>query len=155
MDEDLIAFGIVMVLFLSVPVMITCSITGCVAYGRTKAWDRARNQGAITLESTRLVENSDDDESDFVDTDDEDDYNKRKAEEEAEKSLTFKQKFWKEFKKCWNGKVGSELVKTKEREDRKKLAIAIAKVLDRRERRRARKAAAKGQADELPPYVKN
>jgi hypothetical protein len=154
MDEDLIAFGIVMVLFLSVPAMIVCSITGCVAYGRTKAWDRARNQGAITLESTSLVENHDDDESDFVDTDDEDDYNKRKAEEEAEKTLTFKQKFWKEFKKCWNGKVSSELVKTKEREDRKKLAIAIAKVLDRRERRRARKAA-QGQAEELPPYIKN
>jgi hypothetical protein len=130
MDEDLIAFGIVMMLFLAVPVMITCSITGCVAYGRTKAWDRARNQGAITLESTRLVENPDDDESDFVDTDDEDDFNKRKAEEEAEKTLTFNQKFRKEFKKCWSGKVSSELVKTKEREDRKKLAIAIAKVLE-------------------------
>jgi hypothetical protein len=151
MDEDLIAFGIVMVLFLAVPFMIVASITGCVAYGRTKAWDRARNQGFIALESTSLVDNHDD-ESDFVDTDDEDDYNKRKAEEEVEKTLTFKQKYWKEYKKCWNGKVNSDLVKTKEREERKKLAIAIAKVLDRRERRRARKAAAQGQADELPPY---
>jgi hypothetical protein len=151
MDEDLIAFGIVMVLFLAVPFMIVASITGCVAYGRTKAWDRARNQGSIALESTSLVDNHDG-ESDFVDTDDEDDYNKRKAEEEVEKTLTFKQKYWKEYKKCWNGKVNSDLVKTKEREERKKLAIAIAKVLDRRERRRARKAAAQGQADELPPY---
>jgi hypothetical protein len=73
MDEDLIAFGIVMVLFLSFPFFIVMSITGCIAYSRTKAWDKSRNQGSISLESTRLVENPDDDESDFVDTDDEDD----------------------------------------------------------------------------------
>ncbi|OAL06893.1 hypothetical protein IQ06DRAFT_288730 [Phaeosphaeriaceae sp. SRC1lsM3a] len=154
MDEDLIAFGIVMVLFLSFPFFIVMSITGCVAYSRTKAWDKSRNQGAITLESTRLVDGRDDDESDFVDTDDEDDYNKRKAEEEADKTLTFNQKFRKEFKKCWNGKGREDMVKTKEREERRKLAKAVARALDRRERRRARQAA-QGQAEELPPYNKN
>ena len=154
MDEDLVAFGIVMVLFLSFPFFIVMSITGCVAYSRTKAWDRTRNQGAITLESTRLVEGRDDDESDFVDTDDEDDYHTRKAEDEADKSLTFNQKFRKEFSKCWNGKGREDIVKNKEREERRKLAKAVARALDRRERKRAR-LAAQGQADELPPYNKN
>jgi len=154
MDEDLIAFGIVMVAFLSMPLILVFSITGCIAYSRTKAWDKTRNQGAISLESSRLVENAEDDESDFVDTDDEDDFNKRKAEEEADKSLTFNQKFRKEFKKCWNGKGREEVVKNQQREERRKLAKAVARALDRRERRRARQAA-QGQADELPPYVKN
>ena len=154
MDEDLIAFGIVMVAFLSMPLILVFSITGCIAYSRTKAWDKTRNQGAISLESSRLVENAEDEESDFVDTDDEDDFNKRKAEEEADKSLTFNQKFRKEFKKCWNGKGREEVVKNQQREERRKLAKAVARALDRRERRRARQAA-QGQADELPPYVKN
>ncbi|KAF2832278.1 hypothetical protein CC86DRAFT_366122 [Ophiobolus disseminans] len=154
MDEDLIAFGIVMVGFLSMPMILVFSITGCIAYGRTKAWDKMRNQGAINLESSRLVENADDEESDFVDTDDEDDFNKRKAEEESDKSLTFNQKFRKEWKNCWNGKGREEIVKTREREERRKLAKAVARALDRRERRRAR-LAAQGQADELPPYIKN
>jgi hypothetical protein len=153
MDEDLIAFGCVMLLFLSFPFFIVMSITSCVAYSRTKAWDKARNKGTITLESTALVENHNDDESDFVDTDDEDDYNKRKAEEEADKSLTFGQKYRKEFRKCWNGKGREDIVKQKEREERRKLAKAVARALDRRERKRARQAAQ--QADELPAYVKN
>ena len=154
MDEDLIAFGIVMVLFLSFPLLIVFSITGCIAYSRTKAWDKARNQGSISLEASRLVENADDDESDFVDTDDEEEHNKRQAEEEADKSLTFNQKFRKEFRKCWNGKGREEIVKNKEREERRKLAKAVARELDRRERRKARQAA-KGQAEDLPPYIKN
>ncbi|KAH8726200.1 hypothetical protein GQ44DRAFT_726191 [Phaeosphaeriaceae sp. PMI808] len=154
MDEDLIAFGCIMVLFLAFPLIITMSITGCVAYSRTKAWDRTRNQGSISLESTRLVEGAaEEDESDFVDTDDEEDHNKRKAEEEADKTLTFNQKFNKEFKKCWNGKGREDMIKDKEREERRKLAKAVARALDRRERKRARQAGA--QADELPPYVKN
>jgi hypothetical protein len=153
MDEDLIAFGIVMVGFLSMPLILVLSITGCIAYGRTKAWDKTRNQGAISLESSRLVENEDD-EDDFVDTDDENDHHKRKADEEADKSLTFNQKFRKEFKSCWNGKGREEIMKAKEREERRKLAKAVAREMDRRERRRARQAA-RGQTDDLPPYVKN
>lgn len=151
MDEDLIVFGAVMVLFLAFPFFIVVSITGCIAYSRTKAWDKSRNQGSLSLESSRLVE---DDESDFIDTDDEEEHNKRKAEEEADKLLTFRQKFNKEFKKCWNGKGRDEIVKSKEREERRKLAKAVARELDRRERRRARQAA-KGQAEDLPPYIKN
>jgi len=149
MDEDfqdLLALGVFMVALLSMPFVLLMSIMTCVAYSRTKAWDKARNQGAIALESERLV---DDDESDFLDTDDEDDHKKRKADEEADKTLTFKQKFWKEFKHAWTGKSREDIVKTKEREERRKLAKAVAREMDRRERRRAR------QAEDLPPSYKN
>ncbi|KAL5117173.1 hypothetical protein ACEQ8H_004861 [Pleosporales sp. CAS-2024a] len=151
MDEDLIAFAIVMVVFLSMPFGLLMSIMSCVAYSRTKAWDKKRNQGAIALESERLVE---DDESDYLDTDDEEDRKKRKAEEEADKTLTFKQKFWKEFKSAWNGKGRQEIMKNKEKEERRKLAKAVAREMDRRERRRARQAA-QGQPEHLPPYKEN
>lgn len=154
MDEDLIAFAVVMVLFLSFPLLIVFSITSCIAYSRTKAWDKTRNQGVISLESTRLVDNPKDEESDFVDTDDEEEHNQRKAEEEADKTLTFRQKYRNEFKKCWNGKGREEIVKNKEREERRKLAKAVAREMDRRERRKARQAA-KGQTEDLPPYIKN
>jgi Skp family chaperone for outer membrane proteins len=154
MDEDLIAFGIVMVLFLSFPFMIVMGITGCIAYSRTKAWDKARNQGAISLESTRLVENAADDESDFYDTDDEENHTKRKAEEEADSTLTFNQKLRKEFKKCWNGKGREDIIKNKEREERKKLARSVVRALERRARKQERQAA-QGQTEELPPSYKN
>ena len=154
MDEDLIAFGIVMVLFLSFPFLIVLSITGCVAYGRTKAWDKSRNHRAVSLESenNRLVES--DEESDFYDTDDETEHNERKAEEEADKLLTFKQKFRKEFKKVWTGKGNKDVMKQKEREERKKLAKAVAREMSRIERRRARQATKGAESEDLPPYKK-
>ncbi|KAF1838663.1 hypothetical protein BDW02DRAFT_564771 [Decorospora gaudefroyi] len=152
MDEDLIAFGIVMLLFLSFPFLMVLSITGCIAYSRTKAWDKARNQRAVSLEAetNRLVEA--DDESDFYDTDDEEEHNKRVAEEEIDKSLTFNQKFRKEFKKVWSGKGKTEILKQKEREERRKLAKAVAREMNRIERRKAR--AAKVQSEDLPAYTK-
>jgi hypothetical protein len=154
MDEDLVAFGIVMVLFLSFPFLIVLSITGCVAYGRTKAWDKSRNHRAVSLESenNRLVES--DEESDFYDTDDETEHNERKAEEEADKFLTFKQKFRKEFKKVWTGKGNKDVMKQKEREERKKLAKAVAREMSRIERRRARQATKGAGSEDLPPYKK-
>ncbi|KAI4918172.1 hypothetical protein J4E90_002553 [Alternaria incomplexa] len=156
MDEDLIAFGIVMLLFLSFPFLTVLSITGCVAYSRTKTWDKARNQRAVSLESSngetnRLVSDEADEESDFYDTDDEEEHTKAKAEEEADKYLTFNQKFRKEFKKVWSGK--GDILKQKEREERRKLAKAVAREMDRRERRKAR-AAAKAQSEDLPAYTK-
>ncbi|KAI8935631.1 hypothetical protein NX059_007159 [Plenodomus lindquistii] len=155
MDEDLIAFACVMVLFLAFPFITVLSITGCVAYGRTKAWDKARNQRAVSLESPEtnpLVEN--DDESDFYDTDDETEHNERKAEEEADKFLTFNQKFRKEFRKVWSGKGKVDVMKQKEREDRRKLAKAVAREMNRIERRRARAAARATESEDLPPYKK-
>jgi hypothetical protein len=159
MDEDLIAFGIVMLLFLSFPFLTVLSITGCVAYSRTKVWDKARNQRAVSLEASetnRLVaNNNDDDESDFYDTEDEEEHNQRQAEEEADKHITFGQKYRKEFKKVWTGKGKNDILKQKEREERRKLAKAVARELDRRERRMARKAANKAQSvDDLPAYTK-
>ncbi|CAN9393883.1 unnamed protein product [Alternaria alternata] len=149
MDEDLVAFGIVMMLFLSFPFLTVLSITGCVAYSRTKTWDKARNQRAVGLESSngetnRLVSDEADEESDFYDTDDEEEHKKNKAEEEADKYLTFNQKFRK-------GK--GDIIKQKEREERRKLAKAVAREMDRRERRKAR-AAAKAQSEDLPAYTK-
>ncbi|KAF2031740.1 hypothetical protein EK21DRAFT_110636 [Setomelanomma holmii] len=154
MDEDLIAFGIVMVLFLSAPFLIVMGITGCIAYSRTKTWDKARNQGAISLESTCLVDNAANDDSDFYDTDDEEEHNKRMVEEEADKDLTFNQKFRKEFKNCWNGKGREHMIKTKEREERKKLARAVVRAMERRAAKQARQTA-QGEAEELPPSYKN
>jgi hypothetical protein len=155
MDEDLIAFAIVMLLFLSFPFITVLSITGCVAYSRTKAWDKTRNQRAVGLESenNRLV--TPDDESDFYDTDDEEEHNKRKAEEDADQFLTFHQKFRKEFKKVWAGKGKTDVLKQKEREERRKLAKAVAREMNRIERRKARaQAQASAQSDDLPAYTK-
>ncbi|KAH7559944.1 hypothetical protein J3E72DRAFT_354670 [Bipolaris maydis] len=159
MDEDLIAFGIVMLLFLSFPFLTVLSITGCIAYSRTKVWDKARNQRAVSLESSetnRLVDDGDNtDDSDFYDTEDEEEHKQRQAEDEADKHITFGQKFRKEFRKVWTGKGKNDLLKQKEREERRKLAKAVARELDRRERRMARRAAAKVQSSEdLPAYTK-
>jgi hypothetical protein len=152
MDEDLIAFAIVMLLFLSVPFFTVLSVTGCVAYGRTKAWDKTRNQRTVRLESEGdpLVQN--DDESDFYDTEDEEEHTKLKAEEEADRFLTFHQKFRKEFRKVWTGKGKTDVLKQKEREERKKLAKAVAREMSRIERRKAR--AAQAQSEDLPAYTK-
>lgn len=144
MDEDFIAFAIVMLLFLAFPFFSVLGITSCIALSRTRAWDKARNQRAVSLENSetnRLVAENDDEESDFYDTEDEDEYNKRQAEDEADKHITFGQKFRKEFRKVWAGKCKDEILKQKEREERRKLAKAVARELDRRERRKARKAA--------------
>ncbi|KNG49153.1 hypothetical protein DDE82_009067 [Stemphylium lycopersici] len=163
MDEDLIALGIVMLLFISFPFLTVLSITSCVAYSRTKTWDRARNQRAISLEgaseTNRLVtdepnnEDSDSD-SDLYDTDDEEEHKARKADKEADKHLTFGQKFRKEFRKVWSGKGKIEVLKQKEREERRKLAKAVAKELERRERRKERAERKKSAAEDLPAYTK-
>jgi hypothetical protein len=144
MDEDLVAFGCVMLLFLCFPFL---------TYSRTKTWDKARNQRAVNLESeTNPLVESNDDESDFYDTDDEEEHNTRCAEEEADKNLTFNQKFRKEFKKVWSGKGKTDIVKQREREERRKLA-KVAREMQRIERRKAR-AAAKAQSEDLPAYTK-
>jgi hypothetical protein len=155
MDEDLIAFGIVMMLFLSFPFLTVLSITSCVAYSRTKTWDRARNQRAVSLEADEAnpLVSSDSEDEDFYDTDDEEEHNTRRAEEDADKNLTFGQKFRKEFRKVWSGKGKPDLLKQREREERRKLAKAVARELQRVERRKAR-AAAKAMSEDLPAYTK-
>jgi hypothetical protein len=163
MDEDLLELLIVMtgfiVIFVGLPLAIVLTITASIAYSRTKKWDRERNQRTTKLESEPLVgrtSTSSEDEDEFYDTEDEEEHNKRKAEEDADSLLTFRQKFRKEFGKCWKGRNMEEMRKEKEREERRKLAKAVAKELDRRDRRRERAAMRKMQdaaeLESLPPY---
>ncbi|KAF2655395.1 hypothetical protein K491DRAFT_692987 [Lophiostoma macrostomum CBS 122681] len=164
MDEDLLELLAVMagfiVIFIGLPLAIVLTITGCIAYSRTKKWDRERNQRTIKLESEPLVgraSTSSEDEDEFYDTEDEEEHTKRKAEEDADNLLTFRQKFRKEFGKCWKGKNMEEMRKEKEREERRQLAKAVAKELDRRDRRRERAALKKmgedaAELESLPPY---
>jgi hypothetical protein len=150
MDEDIIAMCVVMTLLLTFPLSVVLFTTGCIAYARTKKWDKERTLRAANLESeTNTL--LDTDEDDFLDTDDETEHNERKAEEAQDRLLTFNQMWRKEFRKVWNGKGAKQLVKEREREERRKLAKAVARELDRRERRRAKKAG----SDTLPPYRKN
>lgn len=141
MDEDLLAFGAVLTILIAFPFSIVALTLAIVSYSRTKAWDRARNQRSTSLEaSSSLLPNSnDDDDSEFYDTDDENEANERKAEEARDNMLTFGQKWRKEFGKCWKGKGVVQIQKEREREERRKLAKAVKKELERRERRRLRK----------------
>lgn len=161
MDEDLVVAICGMMLFLSFPVIVGLSVTGCVAYSRTKAWDKARNQRTVSLEGRPLVESNNnsnndngDSDSEFDDTDDEAERTQRKAQDAADAFLTFGQKFRKEWRGVWSGKGHAELAKKNARDERRKLAKAVAKELDRRERRRARVAKTAEEADDLPPYKK-
>jgi len=153
MDEDLVAFCIFFVLLVGFPLAVVLTTFSCIAYARTKKWDKERSQRVNALESeANTLLDSDDD---FLDTDDENEYNERKAEEEQDRLLTFGQMWRKEFRKVWNGKGVQQLAKEREREERRKLAKAVATELDRRERRRARRAAKEAEEREtLPPYYK-
>lgn len=151
MDEDLIALCVMVALLLVFPFSVVAFTLGLVAYSRTKAWDKARSQKAANLESSTLL--SGDDDSEFDDTDDEAERSERKAEEQRDAFLTFGQKWRKEFVKCWKGKGAAQLQKDREREERRKLAKAVAKELQRMERRKLRKAEREAMADHgLPPY---
>lgn len=130
------------------------------AYKRTKKWDKARRQSATDTElELELEENTllspQSDEADSFDTDDETELNERKADQEMDKSLTFRQKRLKEFEDQWKGKVAEKAVMDKEREERRKLAKAVARELDRIEGRRMTEFESEAQdAEALPPYCK-
>lgn len=159
MDEELIGLALVLVLAVGAPLLIVLSIVGCVAYTRTQAWDKTRNQRSLGLEieTNRLVPSASDADcdSDLYDTDEEEERSKAKAEEEADRFITFNQKFRKEFRRVWSGKGGGEIAKKKERDDRRKLAKAVVREMARVERRKARKAE-KGanEKDASPAYRK-
>jgi hypothetical protein len=146
MDEDLIALCAMVGVLIVFPLSVVTLVLGSVSYSRTKAWDRARNQRTSAQES---LLNNDAEDSEFYDTDDEADANERKAEEARDAMMTFGQKWRKEFGKAWKGKGMVQIQKEREREERKKLAKAVAKELDRRERRAVRKADKK---EGLPRY---
>jgi hypothetical protein len=152
MDEDLLALIVVMGVFVTFPLGVVLFTTGCIAYSRTKKWDKERNLKAVNAESSDPLIDGEDD---FLDTDDEEEYAAKKAEEENDKTLTFKQKFRKEFRAVWSGKGREQIIKEREREERKKLAKAVAKELERLERRRARKAERQAGFEAAPPSYKN
>ncbi|KAF9732192.1 hypothetical protein PMIN06_009902 [Paraphaeosphaeria minitans] len=147
MDEDLIALCVMVGVLIVFPLSVVALVLGSVAYARTKAWDRARNHLSNAQES--LLPTAEDDDSEFYDTDDEAEANERKDEEARDAMMTFGQKWRKEFGKAWKGKGMMQIQKEREREERRKLAKAVAKELDRRERRAARKADTK---EGLPRY---
>lgn len=145
MDENIIVICVVMGLLPTSPPSVFVLITSYIAYARTKKWDKERTLKAANIKSeTNTL--FDTDEDDFLDTDDEAEYNERMAEEEKDKFLTFNQMWRKEFRKVWNGKGTKQLVKERGREERWKPAKAVAREPDRRERRRARKA---GEGDKI------
>ena len=162
--EDFLAICFLGSLLL-LPLVAGLLATAMVSYSRTKKWDKKRTRKASHLEESTLLRQDDDgdDESDFLDSDDEAEHDDRKAEEAADRLLTFNQMWRKEFGKVWSGKGAKALAKEREREERRKLAKAVARELDRRERRKARKeraaalaaaaaAAAAVDAEGLPPY---
>ncbi|KAF2638414.1 hypothetical protein P280DRAFT_83963 [Massarina eburnea CBS 473.64] len=159
--EDIFAVFILGAMLL-LPAATGIAVTVCVAYSRTKKWDKERTLAAANLESSSsLLPNSssgEDDESDFLDTDDETEFHERKTEEAADRYKTFGQMWRKNFKRVWSGKGAKNLAKEREREERRKLAKAVARELERRERRRMRKelrASKEVEAEgELPPYKK-
>lgn len=153
MDDTAILAICIIPLYILIPCLAIFLVRAVPPYTRTKKWDKARKQNATELEANTLL--SPDDESDFLDTDDETEHNERKAEEEKDKYLTFRQKWLKELKKEWKGEAAKQVDKDKEREERRKLAKAVARELDRRERRRATKSESEAQdAEALPPYRK-
>ena len=158
MDDDTFEMVMVMIFMgsiLALPFFIILAVSLSMTYSKTLAWDKARKEKQARLdrvEEQPLVE--EDGDLDFVDTEDEEDYQKRKVEEENDESLTFKQKFWKEWKKPSN-QLAKDEQKKKEREERKKLAKAVARQLDRMQRKRdgSGQAGPSNEADtDLPTY---
>lgn len=162
-EEDVYAICFLLTL-LAFPFVVVLGTTGLVAYSRTKKWaaeKRAKLDPESSSSSSLLPtkDSSDDEESDYLDTEDEAEQTAAKVEAKADLHKTFAQMWRKEFKKVWSGKGVKRIAKEKEREERRKLAKAVARELDRRERRRARRAqremlSGDSEADTLPKYEK-
>jgi signal transduction histidine kinase len=173
MDEETV-FGLLVFLFFLTILTLPLSITACIAASTTRRWskEKARRFRQGTLEAEPFVEDSDSElaDEDILDSEDEEYYTakreqKQKEREERQKDwqLTAKQKFFKEYKKCWTGPAGGrdQLAKEKEmkdQEERRKIAREAVREYLRLERKRARKGqmAKKEGADamELPSYKK-
>jgi signal transduction histidine kinase len=176
MDED-VAFGIFFVIFLLVVLTLPLSITACVAASATRKWSKEKThrvQSGIALEESDFLvsdADSDNDPDDCLDSEDEEYYSarreqKRREQEEkiTDQQLSTREKFFKEWKKCWRGPPGTKEQLTRERElketeERRKIAREAVREYLRMERRKERKArqeqVAKKQRDEatgLPTY---
>lgn len=157
-----IVIGIAVALPICAALFIVIIIPPMVAYARTKKWDRERTLEAVNVdaETHPLVNEPDpDDETIFLDSEDEAEQNTRKAEKaaekEAERYLTFGQKFRKEWAKAYEGRSPSKDKEERKKKEMRKLVKALTRELDRRERRRAGKAGAEVRSgEELPVYKK-
>jgi biopolymer transport protein ExbB/TolQ len=161
MDADILFMSLFFAGLITFILSIPASITACIAWSNTKKWNREKNQTSDTEEAARLVDEPDD-EQDFIDEEDEafhraKDEQKRveREEREADLQITTTQKFFKEWKKIWNG-VGAERVQRereiKEGDERRKIAREAVREYLRIERRRARKAQSTKDGIELPTY---
>jgi len=156
MDEDIVLSILFLALCILFPFVVVFTVTACIASSRTRAWQKKRTQDqeVAHLESEPLAP-TEEEEDDFLDTEDEADYRAQKVEEQADMLLTPRQKFRKEFKKAWSGN-GKDAQKQKEREERRKLAKAVAREVERRERRRARQqgqaSSSEHEGEGLPSY---
>lgn len=150
MDEDVI-FGICFLLAIfSLPVLFVGGILVLSAAAETRSWQKkkaARLQNSDVSDSLIPKESADhDSDSDLELLDSEDEAEKKdreeaKREEEADWQLTTKEKFWKELGNTWGGrskKIAERNQQKKEREDRRKLAKDMVKVMRRYERRQAK-----------------
>ena len=185
MDEDidgLLIFLLVMGIFISIPFIIILSIFSCMACSRTRKWNKEKarraldgNTADLEAEEAALVDNDNDDEADSLDENSASESDsepsttaeakaKAKAQREEDNKpdwhLTTGQKFRKELKKAFKGIDNKDAAKKKEKDERRKLAKAVAIEMTRVERRRARKAnnlqaeAGEGSSaeDGLPSY---
>lgn len=161
MDEDYVALILFISLFLTFPFVLITGILSCIACSRTRAWKKEQRKRRFqnlsqSPDNESLVESEEEEEDDFLDTEDEEDQKKAKAEELADRNLTTRQKFRKEFGRAWKGNV-QDLQKQKEREERRKLAKAVAREIERQERRARRQerragAGSSADGDLLPRY---
>ncbi|KAJ9608736.1 hypothetical protein H2200_006507 [Cladophialophora chaetospira] len=170
MDED-VAFGIFFVVFLLFVFTLPLSITGCIAASATRKWSKEKarryHSGIVLEEADHLVEDSDVEEDEPLDSEDEEYYNakreqKRREREETllDQQLTTRGKFFKEWKKCWSGPAGGreQLAKEKElkdTEERRKIAREAVREYLRLERKKARRSQSKKHEEsgmELPSY---
>ncbi|KAK5941283.1 hypothetical protein PMZ80_006561 [Knufia obscura] len=153
MDEDIILPILFLCFFILFPFGVVFSVTACIAASRTRVWKKKQaSQANIEAEPLAPTEEEEDD---FLDTEDEADYHKQKVEERADMLLTPRQKFRKELKKAWSGNQ-KDAQKQREREERRKLAKAVAREVERRERRRNRQenhaAGSSNETEGLPSY---
>ena len=146
MDEDIIPFFVIFFMLLGLPFILVLSISACIACSRTKEWKKKRASQTNNIEAEPL---NAEEEEDFLDTEDEADYYAQKAEEEADMHLTTRQKFRKECFRAWKGN-GKDMLKQREREERRKLAKAVAREVERRERKRAREQNQAGSSSNEP-----
>lgn len=143
--------------FLAIPFLLICSIQTCVAYSRTRKWQKAKAKAQADSplpESANLVASTDADSESELDPEDSGDEAvlQQREEERNDLTLTFRQKFRKEFGRAMKGdqKLVEREKKLNERKERRRLAKEVAREMVRMERRKQGKTTeSDGDADQL------